>query len=294
MAYTSTGFYLTNLLQAAYRELGQLLISTATGGGATSIIDTKEKDQHEDTAWDRGAFFIIEASGASPEGKYGLITGWTESTGVFAFTTLTDEVAAGDVYGVCNDYYPLYQMVELANDALRMLGDIVLIDPTTLDTVSSTSEYAYAVTWKRKPPIKVEYQTKTTTSDYQWREIHDWQYRPATAGTAGVIVLPYLPASRDIAVWYVDKHPRVNSYEDPIAETIAPELATKALVLKALEWQNNRMMGGDDFLTQRLNDAKMQYQIAKMEYPIWKPKRRSKLFVIGPHIEKDTFKEPDE
>jgi len=298
MAYTNTGFFLTNLIQAAYRELGQLLVSTATGGDATSIVDTKEKDKHDDTAWDNGGFFIIkdaDGAGASPEGKFGFITSWAESTGTFTIPTVTAAVVATDIYGVCNDYYPLAQMQELANDALRMLGDIPLIDITTLDTASSKTEYAYAVTWKRKPPIKVEIQTRTgDADDFQWREIHDWQYRPATAGTAGLLVLPQLIASRDIAVWYVDKHPAVSVYSDPIVETVAPELAVKALVLKALAWQNRRMMGGDDYLLQTLNDAKIEYEMAKIEYPIWKPKRSSKLLILGSYVDSDNLKVPNE
>jgi len=64
------------------------------------------------------------------------------------------------------------------------------------------------------------------------------------------------------------------------------------LVEKALQWQNSRMMGGDDFLMQRWNDAKMQLEMAKMQYPIWKPKSKSKILTLGSQVAEDEFKMP--
>lgn len=296
MTYSATEYFLTNLLQDAYRELGQLSISTATGGSGTTVIDTKVKDKiGGDEAWVDGVIFIIldGTAGTSPEGKFAIITGWAEATGTFTFADMTDEIASGDTYGYCNDMYPLYQMIELANDALRMLGDIPLIDITSLDTAASKTEYAYSVAWKRRPPVKVEMQTKLSdTNDYKWREIHGWHYRPATAGSDGLIVLPQLTASRDLAIWYMDRHPRVNAYGDAILKAIHPELAKRALVEKALQWQNRRMMGGDDFLLQTWNDAKMNLMEAKLTYPIWKPKRKSRILTLGSRVEVDEFKMP--
>jgi len=84
----------------------------------------------------------------------------------------------------------------------------------------------------------------------------------------------------------------VNAYGDAILKSIHPELAKRALVEKALQWQNRRMMGGDDFLLQTWNDAKMQLMQAKLDYPIWKPKRESRILTIGPYVERDEFKMP--
>jgi len=255
MTYSATEYNLTDLLQDAYRELGQLNISTATGGGATTVVDNKVKDKiGSDDTWVDGAIFIIEDSGTagtSPEGKFALITGWLESTGTFTFATMTDAVVSGDTYGYASKMYPLYQMIELANDALRALGDIPLIDTTSTDTASSKTEYTYAIAWKRRPPLKIEIQTRTSDADdNQWRELERWHYRPATAGSTGLLVLQQLPADRDIAIWYMDRHPRVNSYDDAIL---------------------------------------------KLEYPIWKPKRKSKILTIGPYLEDpENLRTPDE
>ena len=300
MTYSATEYNLTDLLQDAYRELGQLSVSTATGGTTVTLIDTKVKDKiGGDDTWVDGAIFIIldsTTAGTAPEGKFATITAWAESTGTFSFADMGTAPASGDTYGYASKMYPLYQMIELANDALRMIGDIPLIDTTTIDTASSKTEYDYEIAWKRSPPLKLEIQTRTGDSDdNQWREFHRWHYRPATAGTDGLIVLPQFPADKDIAVWYMDRHPRVGAYGDAILKTIHPELAKRALVEKALQWQNSRMMGGDDFLMQRWNDAKMQLEMAKMQYPIWKPKRKSKILTIGGYIgDPNNLRTPDE
>jgi len=300
MTYSATEYNLSDLIQDSYRELGQLNVGVATGGSATTVVDSTLADKAGgDDAWVDGAIFIIEdgtTAGTSPEGKYALITAYADSTGTFTFATMTDAVASGDTYGYANNMWPLYQMVEFANDALRGLGDIPLIDTTTLDTAASQTEYAYAIAWKRRPPIRVEIQTKTSDADdNRWKVLNGWEYRPATAGSTGLLVLPQLPTSRDIAIWYMDRHPRVNSYDDPILKSIHPELAKRALVEKALQWQNRRMMGGDDFLLQTWNDAKMQLEMAKMQYPIWKPRRKSKLLTLGSYLyDPNNLRTPDE
>jgi len=297
MAYSATEYNLTDLLQDAYRELGQLNIGLATGGSATTVADSVLADKSGgDDAWKDGAMFIVEDSagaGASPEGKFALITAYADSTGTFTFATMTDAVAAGDTYGYANDMFPLYMMIEFANDALRSLGDIPLIDTTSTDSAASQTEYTYAIAWKRRPPLKVEIQTNTSdANDNQWRELTRWEYRPATAGSTGLIVFDQLPSGRDIAIWYMDRHPRVNSYDDAILKTVHPELAKRALVEKALQWQNRRMMGGDDFLMQTWNDAKIQLAQAKAEHTIWKPKRRAKLLTIGGTVDTNEFTTP--
>ena len=299
MTYRATEYNLTDLIQDAYRELGQLNISTATGGTTVTLVDSKQADKAGgDDAWNDGAIFIIEdgtTAGTAPEGKYAIITAYADSTGTFTFADMGTAPASGDTYGYANNMWPLYMMIEFANDALRSLGDIPLIDTTSTDSAANQTEYTYAIAWTRTPPIKVEIQTRTSDSDdNQWVEIKNWQYRPATAGSTGLLVLDQLPSSRDIAVWYMDRHPRVNSYDDVILKAIHPELAKKALVEKALQWQNRRMMGGDDFLLQTWNDAKAQLLMAKMEYTIWKPKSKSRLLILGPYSEGDNLSTPDE
>jgi len=298
MAYDKEVFNLTRLLQYAYRELGQLNVSTATGGTTTTIVDSKMVDIYGDDELKDGFAVIIEdagGEGASPEGKYNRISGNTQSNGTITVeSSLGNSVGAGDTYGYANNFYPHYDMIQLANDVLRDLGDMYLIDTTTLDSAASQTEYTYAIAWKHRKPFRVEIQGRVgDADDNKWYTLNRWEYRPATAGSTGLLVFDQqLPIGRDIAVHYLGRHPVVNSYEDPIIENVHPTLATKALVMKALEWQNRRLQGGDPFLIQSWNDARIEYDKARMMYQPWLPKRKPQLFTLGRYSEEDNFTVP--
>lgn len=277
-------FTLSDLLQAAYTELGQLQAASATGGTAESLSDSRLAGIGHDDDWKDGALFIIAADGAAPEGEYVLISAYDASEGEFSLAeALTAAPTAGDLYGLVSGYYPLHTMIELANAGLRALGDIPLVDSTTLDTAAGQTEYATALAWQRRPPVMIDYQGRTGGGNAsQWVRVHDWEYVPAAAGENGMVVFQHeLPAVRDLRVWYVDAHPRLSAYDDVVAEVIAPELAVAAGVERALRWQNSRLGGGDNFLLQRWNDAKVELERVKSEHPIWRPSRHGRLNLAG-------------
>ncbi len=277
-------YKLWDLIRDAYQGLGQLQVAKATGGSTTTVVDTKLINSGKDDDWKDGAVIVLEdGSGAAPEGEFSRVSGYADSSGTLTIDELTAAVATGDVYGLVSAYYPLQQMVELANLALKSLGDMVLVDTTTLDTAANKTEYAAAVSWKRRRPIQVDIQTNTgDADDNRWQTLYDWEFVPAAAGSAGLIVLKQQPeAGRDLRILYEDAHPRVNEYDDVIDETVHPALAAAALVEKALVWQNTRLEGGNDFLLMRLNDAKTELERAKVMYPIWKPRAKARMLLAG-------------
>jgi hypothetical protein len=288
-------FLLSNLLQKAYEKLGQANYSLATGGSVATIVDSRQAGLHGDDAWKEGATFVTrDAAGALPENQFALVTGYTDSTGTFtsAAAAFTTAPAATDTYMFVNDFYPLYTMIELANSALQSLGPIPLID-TSITSAASQTEYTLPVACKRQKPLRVDYQGKTgDANDNQWIAIDNWRYEPATAGTTAVLVLPQLVTGRTVRIWYMGVHPTLTTYSSVVVETIEPELATALLVEKALEWQNSRLQGGDDFLVQRWNDQKQQVLAARAQFPISKPKRRPRLMIVGGHVAEDEFTHP--
>lgn len=278
MAYT-----LSNLLQDMYAELGQLTVTNATGGTTTTAVDNKQTGAHSDDDWKNGALFLIAADSAAPEGEFQRISGYTDSSGTFTVdTAFSAVVAAGDTFGFVSDYYPFRSLIELANAGLRALGDIALVDTTSLDTAAGVSEYAASLAWKRRRPMMIDYQGRSGTSgDNQWVRVYDWEFIPALPNATGLIIFnEELPQGRDIRIWYVDSHPRVAAFSDAISETIAPELAVAAAVERALRWQNSRQGGGDPFLQQRWNDAQIELARARVSFPIWTPRRISKLLKV--------------
>ncbi len=292
MSYT-----LSTLLVDLYAELGQLTVSTATGGTTATVVDSKQADTQGDEDSVSWAAFIIESTdGEAPEGQMALVTSYTDSTGTFtsAASSYTVAPAAGDTFGFTNDFYPFYDMMRTVNRALKSLGEIPLVDTTTLDTAATQTEYTYSTSWKRAPPFRVDVQGKTTdANDNRWMQILDWEYIPATAGSTGLLVLPQLVAGRGLRVWYRGVHPILNTYEDAVYEGFPDQLVLAACVEKALVWQNSRMQGGDDFLLQRLNDARQDLAIARETYKPWQPKASPKLLILSRGAWRDQMSVPE-
>jgi len=276
-------FTLSDLLQRAYQRLGQANVSTATGGSTTTVIDSKQADQHSDDDWNGGTLIVTRdagGAGAAPEGEFFLIDGYVNSTGTFTIATATSGVASGDRYMYTSELYPLNDMIELANQALASLPEVPQVDRTTLDSAAAQTEYTYALAWKRQPPYRVQYQGRTgDANDTRPEDINGWDYEPAAAGSTGLLHIPQIYVSRDIYIWYRGPHGYVSAFDDTIYEGFNPELVTAVLVERALEWQNSRTQGGDDFLIQRWNDAKAERSAAEQKYLVWRPKKRPKLLV---------------
>jgi hypothetical protein len=251
---------------------------------------------HQDDSWKNGAVFIVRDYGgasAAPENEFSLCTGYADTTGAFT-TVWTSAPGAGDVFMFVNDFYPLYTMIELANGSLQSLGPIPLVD-TSLTSAVNQTEYDLPVAAKRKRPTRIQYQGRTgDADDNKPIDIDNYDYRPATAGTAAKLLLPQLPSGRTIYIWYEGVHPTLTAYNSPILESIEPELAVKALVEYALEWQNTRLQGGDDFLLQRGTKAEGQRMEAEVKFVPAKPSRKSKLFVIGRgFVDRNNLNDPD-
>ncbi|MGD2026622.1 MAG: hypothetical protein PVI99_02295 [Anaerolineales bacterium] len=129
----------------------------------------------------------------------------------------------------------------------------------------------------------MDIQTRTRDADdHRWREVPFWEYVPAAAGQTGLIVFDkQLAAGRDLRVWYLSDHPRVSAHDDVINELIHPALATAAVAVEALRWQNARLSGGDEALVFQLNEANAQLERMRVLYPVWRPRRRARMRFAG-------------
>jgi hypothetical protein len=260
-------------------EAGEMEVTEATGGSVTTAIDTKLTGKGiGDSDYIDGFIAVIYAGSAAPEDEFSRISANADNGTNVTFTidTLTTAIVSGDVFGYTLPTYPIYMLRELANAAMRMLGMINLVDTTTLDTASSKKEYTAEVVWKHKRPTMIDYQGKIGSSGVNdWVPFYDWEWVPATPGSTGkIITRQQLPGSRDLRIWYVDVHPRLTTYSSVISETVAPELAVKAMLLKMANWNLKRTGADDEDARSFINDAKRDYLITKIDYPIEKPRKQ--------------------
>lgn len=273
--------------------------NTATGGTTATLIDSDLGGNDDD--YNGGLVIVTQDSalgGAAPEDEFAEVTDYTSSTGTItcAASSFTVAPASGDSYIVTMPDYPYRQILRAINRGLQELGDIPKVDTTTLDTASAQTEYDYAITWKRKPPYRIDLQEYTNdANDNRWSEISRgfWYHVPAAAGSAGKIIFKgQLPTGRDLRVWYQGPHDAVDTYSDTIYEGFHPDLVVAEATYRLLRWRFAEQRGADDHLAQLLNEAQEWRERKRQQHLIWKPQRRSKIFTFGSYVDDDEFTVP--
>jgi len=278
---------LFDLMVGSLRQTGSLEFRTASAGSSTSANVPALRAETADDQFNGGTLFIVESSAASSviAGQFRQIDDYVASSGEFRFgSTLAAAVANPTKIAYTGAEFRTELLVELANDALRSLGPLTFVDRATIQTSAAQTAYSGAIAWKYAPPTRVDVLTGvgTSTTGPDWYTVTQWHYQPSSAGAAGLIIFDeQLPVSRDVRVWYQDHHHRINNSTQALDERIHPELAIAALVEKLYEYRNSRSRGGDTFDVQRWGDAKFKLQQAKVLYPMWKPKRKRRLTIVG-------------
>lgn len=275
MAYSKDRYQLSHLLQDAWTRMGQLKRWNVTGGSTTTVVNTdwalgeEPTFEDDDTTLIFGTAIVLQdagGAGAAPEGEFGMITDYDSSSSTLTMDAITSAVASGDRVGTASPMFPLEDMVNLANIALRKLGYIDLVD-TSLVSSGGITEYTMPVGVQQRPS-RVRLQSGTETGDNDWEEIQGWSVIPATAGTQWTLVIPETVAGYQIELLYRGIHPKLTAYDSEIQTAIHPEVAVSALVAEAYQWYNNQISGSNAYLLQRENKAIQDLEAAKVMYPI--------------------------
>ncbi|HRN50158.1 MAG TPA: hypothetical protein PLC52_04895 [Anaerolineales bacterium] len=146
MSYT-----LSELLQDAYMELGQLRRGQASGGSAGTLVDAAELAGQREDDWKGGTVFLA-AGGAPPAGEFARVAGFAASSGTLTLAaSFSEPMEAGMAYALASAQYPLATMIELANSALRGLGAVPQVDEDVLPSSNNT------LAWARRRPLRIDY-----------------------------------------------------------------------------------------------------------------------------------------
>jgi len=284
MAYSATDFQLTHLLQQGFRKLRNTRISTATGGSTTTIVDSKLieylGDSNEDDILNGGTVILIKdagGAGAAPEGEIRYISDYTSETGTITFEAMTAAPAAGDTYMLVSRDFPLYDMLEVVNDALAYLGQVAPTPDTSLTTVVGQTEYTLPIAMQGAQILDVTYQDSGNDRNIP---VDGWKLKPATAGSTAVLVIPDFGASRVLEITYLAVHPKVSVYSDYISKAIYSDVAVRSFVAHAWEWLNHNSGSADDLSRQIEDRAWNQLDIALTKNRVLLPPRR---IVGAPH-----------
>lgn len=301
MAYSATQLQLTHVLQELYRSLGAKTL-VATGGSTTTTVDSKLADEladgNEDDIYNGGTLIVIQDAGglnAAPEGEFARVSDYDAASTTITHDTLTAGVASGDRVMVAPIDYPLYDMVEVVNDALRDLPEVPQYD-TSIVTAANKTEYDLPVAVKGGRILRVEIQGYLNDADdNQWRPVPDWEEGFSQAGVTGKFFIPQYPVGYTVRITYRKWHPRVKLYDDYINEFLHPRLVNAAVFAYALQWRNNANAGAggaDPSLLSLEQKAWSQYDRAKMEHMPPTPQKKSKGMPQWYGYEKDEFTVP--
>jgi hypothetical protein len=288
MTYNPTQLQLTHVLQQLYRRLGGFIVR-ATGGSTTTLIDTKLADKladgNEDDIYNLGTVIVTKDAGgaaAAPEGEFSYVTDYVASSTTLTFSpAITTAIAANDRVLVAPPDFPLDDMIEQVNDALKYLSRVPRYD-TSITTAANQTEYTLPLAVKGRQILNVEMQGITTdANDNRWRPLAGWQEGFAAAGTTGTFRLPQLATGYIIRIAYLAEHARVSAYDDFIDEHFDRNLVNAAVYAHAMAWKNETdgLAGGADQSTLMLEQkAWSQFDRELRRNPVSIPPRRIQGF----------------
>jgi len=275
----------SRVMQRAWRETGNMIDITATGGSTTTVVDANSRYTTTNALLNGTVIVTRDAggAGAAPEGEFGLISAFVSGTKTFTMAALTTAVASGDSIGLVRSVIPATQMLQAVNDGIQDLGYIALVD-TSITIVASQYEYDLPVGLKYDEPFDILLQGNTTlaTANQYFSILPFCTIFPASPGSAGMLEVRGMPTGRKLKIVYKGVHPAITAFSSVISETISEKVAVAAAIDKALTWLVSKRGESaiNSILLQRWNDAKDQLSAAKIDVPIQKERKKPKFFSV--------------
>lgn len=265
------GTSLRELRQAVGDYFGRVR-STATGGSATTVVDTVQV--YEADFWNGAYVLIDQADGEAPEGAVGRITDYSAG-GTITCTNLGAAVAAGDIYEVYRRISPT--VIDQA------INDVAKGELTILDLEPNTTGYDYTIVADglvRREQVQAVWWRASSSSYDKPMELRQW--RIEQDGPSLTLWIDYVLA--DDALLWIEYLAGPGGLTSPGTRTLLPPSYVRAAaIVRLLE---NMLMQQDEAGTQRigtlLRDARdtlqretvrLGHQPAKAKTTQWKTRR---------------------
>jgi len=287
------------LFDLTYRvavKLGIVREGVVTGGTTTTLIDTVARTE-EDDYWVGGTAWILwdaGGGGVAPEKSYSDITAFVNSTATATLRTTIVAPAVGDRYGFGKTRYPLWLLIQKINEAVEGMGEIPVVDKTTITTASAQTEYSLPGAANRNL-LNVYIQGKLNdTNDYQWQQVFGWTVERTAIGTEDLLILPGQPATgRLLLLEYGDVHTQLHVSTDQLSETVHIQRVVTLAAIKCLLHRKQKIGSNDPTLNEQLNMFMGELQMWELDEPIRKPQKSPKYLIVGMQEKKDRFTYPD-
>lgn len=156
------------------REVGDVMEGTATGGGATTLVDSSPPFSCPADDWYNGGTIWFKAcTHTGNNGTSGIITDFDETTGTatFTFGTVADtHIQSGDTYAAMTNEWPRYVLRQAVNKALMEIGDVDQQDITTT-TVANQEYYTLPTGYYNVRKVEV---ASNSSAPYDYYELNHW------------------------------------------------------------------------------------------------------------------------
>jgi hypothetical protein len=266
---------MANLFDLTYQlavALGVVNEGTATGGSATTLVDTVELTQADDF-WNKGTVWVTydaAGAGAAPQGEFSVVSDFTASSDTADLrSTLTAAIAAGDKYAIARPRYPLSLLTSKINEVLRTIP-IQTDDIATVTIAADQFEYSLpADVWDLK---QVWLHTDSDTNATQPKQLFDWSVKKSATGTANVLMLErQFSTDTLLTLKYLTDHQTLRAAADKLDSTIHVNRVIYNAVVSCLLWRKAKIGQLDENENQLLNyfqslAAEMNLRFA-MNYP---------------------------
>lgn len=264
---------LKDIIKDTLFRVGELHSGLATGGSATSLIDSGLKGSNQD--WQYGTLFVDKTTdAAAPVGQFAEVSSYVKSSGTLnvAASALSAAPGAGDYYSVGSNLFGPDVVRTAVNFALSQLGEIPAEDES-LETSGSTTEYTLPVGISERNLVQVWVSQLSTSGDRRKRQLLDWYVRPDN-----VLVFRSQPDTGfELTLMYMAPHDALWAYGDTLSRFVHIELASAATAYWLIKQKKRRSAGVSSEQIDELNDAAVDYMNARKTHPIprfsipWKP-----------------------
>lgn len=267
---------LFDILLGVFDELGQLVNGVATGGSATTLVDSGLAGRDGD--WKLGTLFITKASSAAPEGEFAEVTAYARTAGTVtvASSALTAAPASGDEYALASKRWTLSDLKRIVNRALVRMGDIPTVD-TSLTTAAGQTEYTLPAGARRGNNLRRVYMDRFGDSDDTLpEELTHW--RPEGSS---LMFRNQLETGRTLTLIYMAPHGTMSAYGDALSPYVHLNRIVAEAAFLAMQTGVRRTEGIDRSSVRDFNALVSDLELARKRFPIMDPGTPFKSILVG-------------
>jgi hypothetical protein len=251
----SAGSLMTTLFDATLalaRILGIIYEGTATGGSATTLVDTTRAESAD--YFNQGTIWIRSGNNS---GKSAVITDWALAGTTYTFPTLTLLCAAGDLYSACTGEWQRGELINCINMALQKIGRVAILD-TSLAVVADQEAYDLPVGVSGLLRVEVAQDGATYVIHQQWREENDDL----------MFDVGHAPGSGSIRLTYAGAHLPLTTDGGVVSSQVSIEWLKWSAAVFAWRRRLQQSEGKESWILRMINEALAQEAAAAGKYPI--------------------------